>query len=131
MAQLEPLNDRLVVEAIEDPEVTEGGVVLPEQAKEKPQRGIVISLGPEASVPVGQAVRTTHDDGGPPIGLTEPEPLSVGDIIIFSKYGGAEINVEARDYLVLRVNDVLARLETATAAAAREAEEASNAAEGD
>lgn len=97
---LEPLNDRLVVEAIDDPEVTEGGVVLPEQAKEKPQRGLVVALGPDAAVEVGAA-----DDDVP--------MLTVGDTIIFSKYGGAEITVEAKDFLVLRVNDVLARVSTA------------------
>lgn len=102
MATLEPLNDRLVVEAIEDPETTEGGVVLPEQAKEKPQRGKVLALGPEAGVPVGKGT----DDW-------LPNPLMVGDTILYSKYGGAEITVEAKDYIVLRVNDVLARIEVA------------------
>lgn len=112
MAQLEPLNDRIVVQAIEDPEVTDGGVVLPDQAKEKPQRGKVISLGPDASVPVGSAA-IEKGTGVGPSGSQEVAagtPLAAGDTIIFSKYGGAEITVEAEDYLVLRVNDVLARV---------------------
>lgn len=104
---LEPLNDRIVVTAIEDPEVTEGGVVLPEQAKEKPQRGVVVALGPDAAVPVGNR---TIEQGMGKGGIQSP-PLTVGDTIIFSKYGGAEITVEAVDYMVLRVNDVLARIE--------------------
>lgn len=107
---LEPLNDRIVVTVIEDPEVTPAGVVLPEQAKEKPQRGTVIALGPDAAVPVGEAKRVGADDGGPPIALESAPPLTVGDTIIFSKYGGAEITVEAVDYIVLRVNDVLSRI---------------------
>jgi chaperonin GroES len=107
---LEPLNDRLIVTVIEDAEVTPGGVVLPEQAKEKPQRGTVIALGPKAAVEVGRAERTAHTGGGPPIGLTAAPPLTVGDTVIFSKYGGAEVTVEAVDYIVLRVNDVLARV---------------------
>jgi len=109
---LEPLNDRLIVTVIEDPEVTDGGVVLPEQAKEKPQRGTVVALGPEAAVQVGAPLSgrgsgyQTEED---------PPPLTVGDTIVFSKYGGAEITVEAVEYMVLRVNDVLARIALAPA----------------
>lgn len=96
---LEPLSDRLVVLPIEEPELTAGGVVLPDQAKEKPQRGTIIALGPEAEVPVGQ-----FDGDG------TPAPLSVGDTIIFSKYGGTEFSFEGRDYMVLRVADILSRI---------------------
>jgi len=109
------LNDRLVVSVIEEPETTAAGLVLPENAKEKPQRGTVVALGPDAGVPVGHAKRVGVDDGGPPIGLESPPPLAVGDTIVFSKYGGAEVTVEAEDYLVLRVNDVLARIGIASA----------------
>jgi chaperonin GroES len=104
MPQLEPLNDRLIVVAIEDPEVTEAGIVLPEQAREKPQRGTVVALGPDAAVQVGAS------DEDVPV-------LTVGDTIIYSKYGGAEITVEAIDYMVLRTSDILARVAIAEAPA--------------
>jgi chaperonin GroES len=92
---LQPLGDRLIVEVSEEEEVLASGIVLPDTAKEKPQRGTVLAVGPGALNEKGERV-----------------PLDVvqGDIIIFSKYGGTEIKLGADDYLILRESDVLAKV---------------------
>ena len=92
---LQPLGDRLIVEVLEEEETTVSGIVLPDTAKEKPQRGRVLSVGPG-----------TRNDKG------EIVPLDVveGDEVIFSKYGGTEIKVGADDVLILRESDVLAKV---------------------
>ena len=92
---LQPLGDRLIVELLEKEETTVGGIVLPDTAKEKPQRGTVLAVGPG----------TLNDKG-------ERVPLDVnaGDTIVFSKYGGTDIKVEGQDYLILRESDVLAKV---------------------
>ena len=92
---LKPLGDRLIVEVLEEEETTTSGIVLPDTAKEKPQRGTVLAVGPGA----------LNDKG-------ERTPLDVaeGDTVVFSKYGGTEIKVEADDYLILRESDVLAKV---------------------
>jgi chaperonin GroES len=92
--KLKPLGDRLIVQAIEEEETTASGIVLPDTAKEKPQKGKVIAVG----------------DG--PIEDGERRPLDVaeGDEVLYSKYGGTEIKVDGDDLLVLRESDVLAKL---------------------
>jgi len=92
---LKPLGDRIIVEVLEDEEVTSSGIVLPDTAKEKPQRGRVLSVGPGS-----------RDDEGKYIPLDVEE----GDEIVFSKYGGTEIKVGTDDYLILRESDVLAKV---------------------
>ena len=94
---LQPLGDRLIVEVLDEEETTVGGIVLPDTAKEKPQRGKVLAVGPGS-----------RDDKG------ELVPLEVaeGDEIVFSKYGGTEIKVGADDLLILRESDVLAKVTT-------------------
>jgi chaperonin GroES len=94
--KLKPLGDRLIVRAIEEEETTASGIVLPDTAKEKPQRGEVIAVGDGA-----------FDDNG------NRKPLDVkdGDTVLYSKYGGTEIKVEGEDLLVLRESDVLAKVE--------------------
>jgi chaperonin GroES len=94
---LQPLGDRLIVEVLEEEEMTVSGIVLPDTAKEKPQRGRVLAVGPG-----------TRNDKG------ELVPLEVasGDEIIFSKYGGTEIKVGTDDVLILRESDVLAKVVT-------------------
>jgi chaperonin GroES len=92
---LKPLGDRLIVEALEEEETTASGIVLPDTAKEKPQRGRVLAVGPGP-----------RDEDGNYIKM-ELEP---GDEIIFSKYGGTEIKLGADDYLILRESDVLAKV---------------------
>jgi chaperonin GroES len=94
---LKPLGDRLVVKPKEDEEVTPSGIVLPETAKEKPQKGEVLAVGPGA-----------RDDDGKRIEMD----VSVGDTILFAKYGGTEIKMDDGDkLLILRESDVLAILD--------------------
>ena len=92
---LQPLGDRLIVEVLDEEETTASGIVLPDTAKEKPQRGRVLAVGPGA-----------RDDDGEHI----PLDLEEGDEIIFSKYGGTEIKVGADEVLILRESDVLAKV---------------------
>jgi chaperonin GroES len=95
---LQPLGDRLIVEILDEEETTVSGIVLPDTAKEKPQRGKVLAVGPGA-----------RDEDGEYIKMD----LEVGDEIIFSKYGGTEIKVGADDVLILRESDVLAKVVSA------------------
>ncbi len=92
---LKPLGDRLIVEVLEEEETTSSGIVLPDTAKEKPQRGRVLAVGPGP-----------RDDNGNFVAMDVAE----GDEIVFSKYGGTEIKVGADDVLILRESDVLAKV---------------------
>src|ERR671919_2600601 len=92
---LQPLGDRLIVEALEEEETTAGGIVLPDTAKEKPQRGRVLAVGPGP-----------RDEDGEYIKMD----LEPGDEIIFSKYGGTEVKLGTDEYLILRESDVLAKV---------------------
>jgi chaperonin GroES len=92
---LQPLGDRLIVEVLEEEETTASGIVLPDTAKEKPQRGRVLAVGP------GER----NDKGD-----VNPMSVEVDDEIIFSKYGGTEIKVGADELLILRETDVLAKV---------------------
>jgi chaperonin GroES len=94
---LKPLGDRLIVEVLDEEELTVSGIVLPDTAKEKPQRGKVLAVGPGA-----------RDEDGDYIKMD----VEVGDEVIFSKYGGTEIKVGADDVLILRESDVLAKVVT-------------------
>jgi len=91
---LKPLGDRLIVEPLEEEQTTVGGIVLPDTALERPQRGTVVAAGP------GERSRET--------GEVIAMDVSEGDIVVFSKYGGTEIKVEGTDYLIMRESDVLA-----------------------
>jgi chaperonin GroES len=93
---LTPLGDRLIVEPLEEEQTTIGGIVLPDTAVEKPQRGSVIAAGPGA--------RNSETGERIPLDVAE------GDTVVFSKYGGTEIRVEGTDYLILRESDVLAKV---------------------
>jgi chaperonin GroES len=92
---LQPLGDRLIVEVLDEEEVTTSGIVLPDTAKEKPQRGRVLAVGPGP-----------RDEDGEYISMD----LEEGDEIIFSKYGGTEIKIGTEEYLILRESDVLAKV---------------------
>ena len=94
--KLKPLGDRLIVKAIEEEETTASGIVLPDTAKEKPQRGKVLAVGDGK---IG-------DENGKKI----PLEVAEGDEVLYSKYGGTEIKVEGDDVLVLRESDVLAKV---------------------
>jgi chaperonin GroES len=92
---LQPLGDRLIVEVLEEEEQTASGIVLPDTAKEKPQRGRVLAVGPGP-----------RDEDGKHIKME----LEAGDEIIFSKYGGTEIKLGTDEFLILREADVLAKV---------------------
>ena len=92
--KLQPLADRLVVKPIEREEVTKSGIVLPDTAKEKPQEGKVLAVGPGRLSEDGK--RITMD-------------VKVGDIVIYTKYGGTEIKINDEEVIILRESDILAK----------------------
>ncbi len=92
---LRPLDDRVVVEAVEAEEVTAGGIVLPDSAKEKPQRGTVKAIGPGRLMENGKRGELT---------------VAVGDEVIYGKYAGTDIEVDGQEYKILRESDVLAKV---------------------
>lgn len=93
--QLKPLDDRIVVEPLSAETTTSGGIVLPDSAQEKPQRGTVKAIGP------GRLL-----DSGERSGVS----VKVGDEVLFSKYGGTDIEVEGLDVKILRESDILAKI---------------------
>ena len=92
---INPLGNRLVVQPIEEEEITSGGIVLPETAKEKPQKGTVLAVGP------GE-----RNENGDHMALE----VSEGDKVLFAKYSGTEIKYEGKKLLILRESDILAKL---------------------
>ncbi len=92
--KLQPLADRLVVKPIEAEEKTKAGIYLPDTAKEKPQEGEVVAVGP------GRL-----SDDGKRIAMD----IKVGDIVIYAKYGGTEIKIDDEEYMILRESDILAK----------------------
>jgi chaperonin GroES len=101
---LQPLGDRLIVEVLDEEETTTSGIVLPDTAKEKPQRGRVLAVGPGP-----------RDENGKRIEME----LSQDDEVIFSKYGGTEIKLGADEVLILRESDVLAKVTPRTSTSKR------------
>ncbi len=94
--KIRPLGDRVVVKPLPTEERTKGGIVLPDTAKEKPQQGEVLAVGPGRLLDNGQRV---------------PIDLKVGDKILYSKYAGNEIKMEGEEYLILRESDILGVIE--------------------
>jgi chaperonin GroES len=92
---LRPLDDRVVVEPTEAEERTAGGIVLPDSAKEKPQRGTVIAVGPGKLLDSGNRGQLS---------------VAVGDVVIYGKYSGSEIEVNGKEVKILREGDILAKL---------------------
>ena len=93
--QLKPLDDRVVVQPLDAEETTAGGIVLPDTAKEKPQRGKVVAVGPGRLLDSGERCEIA---------------LSIGDEVLFGKYGGTEIEVEGDEVKILRESDILAKI---------------------
>jgi chaperonin GroES len=93
---LKPLGDRVIVEVLDEEETTISGIVLPDTAKEKPQRGNVLEVGPGR-----------YEDG-----KLVPLDVTKGDEVIFSKYGGTEVKVGGEEFLILRESDILAKVAT-------------------
>jgi chaperonin GroES len=90
---LKPLADRIIVKPSQSEETTAGGIVLPDSAQEKPQRGEVIAVGPGKTLDNGKVV---------------PMDVKAGDVVYYAKYGGTEIKVGAEELVILRQDDVLA-----------------------
>ncbi|MCC6252071.1 MAG: co-chaperone GroES [Bacteroidia bacterium] len=86
--KVQPLADRVLVEAAQAEEKTAGGIIIPDTAKEKPQRGKIIAVG-----------------GGK---KDEPMTVKVGDTVLYGKYAGTELNIEGKDYLIMRESDIFA-----------------------
>ena len=93
--KIRPLDDRVVVEPVEAEERTAGGIVLPETAKEKPQRGHVVAIGPGKLLENGQRAAPS---------------LSLGDEVIYGKYSGSDIEVDGHEVKILRESDILAKV---------------------
>lgn len=93
--KLRPLDDRVVVEPMEAEQTTSGGIVLPDTAKEKPQRGTVVSIGPGKLLDSGERGALS---------------VSVGDEVIYGKYSGTEVEVNGKDVKILRESDILAKV---------------------
>ena len=98
--KLKPLGGRVIIEPVEQEEITAGGIILPETAKEKPQEGKVLAVGP--------GDRNEHT------GERVPMDLKVGDKILFAKYSGTEIKMDGKKLLILRESDILAVVESLT-----------------
>lgn len=93
--KLRPLDDRVVVQPIEAEEKTAGGIVLPDTAKEKPQRGTVLAVGPGRLLDNGQRGQLS---------------VAIGDEVIYGKYGGSDIKVDGEEVKILREGDILAKV---------------------
>jgi chaperonin GroES len=93
-AKLQPLADRVLVKPIEKEEKTKSGIYLPDTAKEKPQEGEVLAVGPGKMSEDGKRI---------------PLEIKVGDVVLYAKYGGTEIKVDGEDLMILRESDILAK----------------------
>ena len=93
--KLNPLDDRVVIEPLSAEETTAGGIVLPDAAKEKPQRGKVIAIGPGRLLDSGDRC---------------PVALAIGDEVLFAKYGGTDIEIDKKEVKILRESDILAKV---------------------
>jgi chaperonin GroES len=98
--QFRPLHDRVVVRRIEEDERTRGGIIIPDTAKEKPQQGEVISVGPGA-----------RDEKG----AIQPLDVKAGDRVLFGKWSGTEVKIDGEDFLIMKESDILGVLEGAAA----------------
>jgi chaperonin GroES len=94
--KLKPLNDRVLVKRLEGEDVTSGGIIIPDTAKEKPMKGQIVAAGPGKT-----------DDSGKTIKMT----VKTGDLVLFNKYAGTEIKIEGTEHLVMREDDILAIIE--------------------
>ena len=104
--QFRPLHDRVVVRRIEAEEKTKGGIIIPDTAKEKPQEGEVIAVGPGA-----------RDENG----QIQPLDVQVGDRILFGKWSGNEVRIDGQDLLIMKESDIMGVIETSGAQARKAA----------
>lgn len=96
--KLQPLHDRIIVEAAEKETTTASGIILPDSAQEKPLKGNVLAVGPGKTLDSGKIASID---------------VKVGDTVLYGKYAGTEVTVDAKDYIILRADDVLAVVEGA------------------
>ena len=94
--KIRPLHDRVIVKRVEETEKTKGGIIIPDTAKEKPQEGKVVSVGPGRRLEEGKVI---------------PLDVKAGDKILFGKYSGAEIKLDGEEHLILREDDILGVIE--------------------
>ena len=94
--KIRPLNDRVLVKRLEEEEMTKGGIIIPDSAKEKPAEGEIVAVG-----------NGKMDDKGKRI----PIELKVGDKVLFSKYGGTDVKIDGDDYMIMREDDILGVVE--------------------
>lgn len=98
---IRPLADRLVVERVEEDTKTAGGIIIPDTAKEKPQKAKVLAVGPGARDKDGKYI---------------PMDVKVGEIVLFAKWGGSEVKIDGKEYLILKETDVIGVVDGASAA---------------
>jgi len=94
--RIKPLNDRIVVKRLEQEEVVKGGIIIPDTAKEKPQEGVVVAVGPGKTTSEGKLIKMT---------------VKVDERVLFGKYAGTEVKLDDEEYLIMREDDVLGILE--------------------
>jgi chaperonin GroES len=97
MAKIKPLDDRVVIQPLEQGEKTRGGIFIPETAKEKPQQGKVVAVGPGKMLDSGERAAVT---------------VKKGDVVLFAKYSGNEVEVDGKEMLIMRAGDLLAVIES-------------------
>jgi chaperonin GroES len=95
MVKIRPLDDRIVLKVLEAEEVSAGGILLPDTAKEKPQRGKVTAVGEGKRLDDGRRV---------------PSEVKVGDLVLFGRYAGSDVKIDGDDYKILRENEILGRI---------------------
>ena len=96
MVKIKPLDDRVVIEVLEAEEKTAGGIVLPDSAKEKPQKGKIIAVGPGRLLDNGERAAFS---------------VKVKDIVLYGKYSGQDITIDGKEYKIMRENEILARFD--------------------
>ncbi|MCL6607961.1 MAG: co-chaperone GroES [Geminicoccaceae bacterium] len=101
-----PLHDRVVIKRVEEEQKTKGGIIIPDTAKEKPQQGEVLAVGPGARNEKGELI---------------PMGVKVGDRVLFGKWSGTEVKLEGEELLIMKESDIMGILEPDTAAAAKAA----------
>ena len=94
--KIEPLEDRIVVQPMEAESKTKGGIHLPDTAKEKPQKGKVVAVGPGRTLDSGERAKPA---------------VKKGDVVVYAKYGGMEVEIDTKEYIILRESDILAVVE--------------------
>ena len=99
--QFRPLHDRILVRRTDEDEKTAGGIIIPDTAKEKPQQGEVVAVGPGARSEAGELL---------------PLDVKVGDRVLFGKYAGSEVTIDGKEYSIMKESDILGVLESAAPA---------------